>query len=247
MSKQPTPESKINLFLDDEKHACDQLIAQLQHEVSNVYCLRIHNIDQAGEAVEAIIAAFLLTNAVLMSRTPRKIRKFITFGTKDPGLLYANANHLRALLHGTFTSLGQVNTWKKVITDRWEIAENITNVVADAVSFFEVSGISSGAADYHRAEIFIGVEGNKTSDANGGQFFLDDTDAFAPTISGLKGSYRVVVGDFFRREGLQLNTGLKGRNVIVDIDCAHLDEAMANWLENLHHVLELDFYRVGSS
>lgn len=240
-----TENAPIPLFLDEEKQAADKLIAGLADEVSNVYILRLHDIDTARDALEPILAGYLLTNAVLMSRTPRKIRKFISFGTADPGLLYAYTNLLRGMLHGGFTSLGEVHNWKKLVQERWPIAENLTSAVDGAVRFFETSGISSGAAGYHRADILLGVEGVPASETEGGQFYLDDTDLFSPILSGMHASTKVRIADEFRRTGLQLSTGLKGRNVIIDIDCTRLDAAMANWLGNLHHVLELDFYIVG--
>lgn len=235
----------LPLFLDEEKHAADQMIAGLDDEISNVYILRLHGIDAAGDALEPALAAYLLTNAVLMSRTPRKIRKFISFGAADQGLLYAYTNLLRGMLHGGFTSLGEVHSWKQLVQERWTIADNLTSAVDGAVRFFETSGISSSAAGYHRADILLGVEGFGASRTDGGQFFIDDTDLFAPVLSGAHSSYTLKIADEFRRTGLHLSTGLKGRNVIVDIDCTQLDKAMANWLGNLHHVLELDFYIVG--
>lgn len=242
----PLPENaQLPLFLDEEKQDADQMIAGLAGEVSNVYILRLHSIDAAGEELEPAIAAYLLTNSVLMSRTPRKIRKFISFGTADPGLLYAYTNLLRGLLHGGFTSLGEVQNWKHLVQERWTIADNLTEAVDGAVRFFETSGISSGAAGYHRADIMLGVEGLAATRVDGGQFHLGDEDLFSPVLSSVSTSYTVKIADEFRRTGLQLSTGLKGRNVIVDIDCTQLDAAMANWLSNLHHVLELDFYKVG--
>jgi hypothetical protein len=238
-------DQQLALFLDEEKRAADTLIGQLGGEVSNVYCLRIHSVDRASASLEEIAAAYLLTNAVLMSRTPRKIRKFLSFSAEDSSMLYAFSNSLRGLLQGGFTSLSQMNTWKQIVSTRWEIADNLTKAVAEAVSFFETSGISSGAADYHRAEILIGVEGRQPEHIEGGQFVLDDADVFSPVLRGEASSYPVAVSDIFRRTGLQLATGLKGRNVLVSIDCRHLEPAMANWLGNLHHVLELDFYKVG--
>lgn len=235
----------LPLFLDEEKQAADEMIAGLGDEVSNVYILRLHGIDAAGDALEPVLAAYLLTNAVLMSRTPRKIRKFISFGATDDGLLYAYTNLLRGMLHGAFTSLGEVQNWKQLVQDRWAIAENLTDAVDGAVRFFETSGISSSAAGYHRADILLGVENYSANQVDGGQFHLDDTDLFSPVLGGVKSSHKIKIADEFRRAGLQLSTGLKGRNVIVDIDCTQLDLALANWLGNLHHVLELDFYKVG--
>lgn len=237
--------AQLPLFLDEEKQDADELISGLGGEISNVYALRLHGIDSAGEALEPTLAAYLLTNSVLMSRTPRKIRKFISFGTADQGLLYAYTNLLRGLLHGGFTSLGEVQNWKHLVQERWTIADNLTDAVDVAVRFFETSGISSGAAGYHRADILLGVEGLPATAVDGGQFHIDDSDLFSPVLSGTDASYTVKIADEFRRTGLQLSTGLKGRNVIVDIDCTQLDVAMVNWLSNLHHVLELDFYKVG--
>lgn len=235
----------LPLFLDEEKHTADQLIDGLDEEVSNIYLLRMHGIDGAGDLLEPVLAGYLLTNAVLMARTPRRIRKFISFGAADDTFLYAHTNLLRGLLHGGFTSLGEVQNWKHLVQDRWQIAGDLTSAVDDALRFFETSGISSSAAGFHRADIMLGVEGHKATDIDGGQFHVDDTDLFSPIIGGATCSHTVQISDIFRRTGLQLSTGLKGRNVIVDVDCGQLDQAMTNWLVNLHHVLELDFYKVG--
>lgn len=235
----------LTLFLDEEKQAADTIVGQLAGEDSNVYCLRMRNLDHAPHALETVLAGYLLTNAVLMSRTPRRIRKLVSFGTADPAMLYSYANVLRGLLQGSFTSLSQVDAWQKLVLERWEIAGDLTGAVADAVRLFETSGISSSAAAYHRADILLGVEGHPPVARLGGQFQIDDADVFTPLLKTIAHTYPIQLGDIFRRPGLQLGLGLKGRNVVVDIDCGELDRAMTGWLGNLHHVLELDFYKVG--
>lgn len=238
-------EARPPLFIDTEKAEFDYRIAELASGRYNLFCMRCHNVGGEPDQPELIAAAYLLMNVMLMSRSRRKILKLATIGAADDTSRYAHTNILRELLNGDFSSLANIEAWHRILAGRTEIPESIFLEVEKAVEFFEGAEIASSASEFHRAHVYLGMEGFGVDDIMGGQFSLDMKNAYQPVIHGRKGRYPVRLNSAFTADGVTIRTGNRGQNVLVELDCSILLTGVRNWMSNIERILNLDFYRAG--
>lgn len=234
-----------NLFLDSEKAAFDAVIGEIAAGDASVFALRCRNIGASAELGETLAAAFLLTNAILMSRSRRRIVKLVSLGVADEALRYSYTNNFRALFASEFSSLGNVERWHRYLEDRQHIEVGALGDAQKAVEFFQHADISRSASAFHRADVYLGVEDVPAGEGGGGQFSFDDSNLYAPRIVGSRASTAIALKSVFLAEGVKVRTGRRGQNVIIELDCASAGTGIASWLGSIDRILALDFYRLG--
>jgi hypothetical protein len=233
------------LFIDSEKHECDKRITELATGRYNLFCLRCHNMGGNPEQPELVAASYLLMNVMLMSRSRRKILKMVTLGVEGELSRYAHTNIMRELLNGDFSSLANIESWHRILAARTDIPESLFLEVERAVDFFEGAEIASSASEFHRAHVYIAIEGTTVDDPMGGQFTLKAGNLYNPVIVGLTARHPVGLNSVFTADGVTIRTGNRGQNVMVELDCALLLAGVRNWMGNIERILNLDFYRAG--
>ena len=234
-----------NLFLDSEKAAFDAAIEDIAAGEASVFALRCRNLGPSAELGETLAAAFLLTNAILMARSRRRIVKLVTLDVADEALRYSYANNFRALFDSDFSSLENVEQWHRYLEERQHIASGALADAQKAIEFFRHAEISATASGFHRATVYIGVEGVGAGEGGGGQFSIDDSNVYAPRLVGAHASADIALKSVFLAEGVKVRTGRRGQNVVIELDCAKAREGIANWLSHIDMILALDFYRQG--
>lgn len=234
-----------NLFLDSEKSAFDDVIAEIDAGEASVFALRCHNLGPSAELTETLAAAYLLTNAILMARSRRKIVKLITLDVADENLRYSYANSFRALFDSEFSSLDNVERWHDFLEARQHVDVGAIADTQSAIEFFRHAGISSSASSLHRATVYMGMEGVAAGDSAGGQFHFDDANLYAPLLVGAGASTAIGLKSVFLSTGVKVRTGRAGQNVVIELDCGRAAEGIGNWLAHIDRILALDFYRLG--
>ncbi|MBC2779067.1 hypothetical protein [Parasphingopyxis marina] len=234
-----------NLFLDGEKAAFGEAIADIASGEASVFALRCRNLRPSADLAETIAAAFLLTNAILMARSRRPIVKLITLGVEDENLRYSYANNFRALFASEFSSLENVGRWHDFLEARQHIDVGALEDTQKAVDFFRHAGISDSATSAHRATVYTGIEGVPATDSAGAQFQFEDANIYAPRIVGAHGAATVALKSVFLADGVKVRTGRKGQNVVIELDCTRASEGIGQWLAHIERILALDFYRLG--
>jgi hypothetical protein len=234
-----------NLFLDSEKSAFDEAVSELASGEASVFGLRCHNLLASADLPETLAAAFLLTNAILMARSRRKIVKLISLDVADENLRYSYTNSFRALFDSDFSSLDNVERWHRFLEERQHIALGALNDTQKAIEFFRHAGISRSASALHRADVFLGMEHVAATKSAGGQFHFEDTNIYAPRLIGAQSSTAISLKSVFLAEGVKVRTGRRGQNVIIELDCALAAAGIGQWLAHIEEILALDFYRLG--
>lgn len=234
-----------NLFLDSEKSDFDDVIAEIAAGEASVFALRCHNLGPSADLTETLAAAYLLTNAILMARSRRKIVKLISFDVADENLRYGYANSFRALFDSDFSSLDNVERWHDFLESRQHVDVGALDDTQSAIEFFRHAGISSSASSLHRATVYMGMEGVPAVESAGGQFHFDDANLYAPQLVGAGASTAIGLKSVFLAKGVKVRTGRRGQNVVIELDCARAGEGIGNWLAHLERILALDFYRLG--
>lgn len=234
-----------NLFLDSEKSDFDDVIAEIAAGEASVFALRCHNLGPSAELTETLAAAYLLTNAILMARSRRKIVKLISFDVADENLRYGYTNSFRALFDSDFSSLDNVERWHDFLEARQHVDVGALEDTQIAIEFFRHAGISSSASSLHRATVYMGMEGVPAGDSAGGQFHFDDANLYAPQLVGADASTGIALKSVFLAKGVKVRTGRRGQNVVIELDCAEAATGTGNWLAHLERILALDFYRMG--
>lgn len=234
-----------NLFLDSEKSDFDDVIAEIAAGEASVFALRCHNLGPSADLAETLAAAYLLTNAILMARSRRKIVKLITLDVADENLRYSYANSFRALFDSDFSSLDNVERWHDFLEARQHIEVGALEDTQKAIEFFRHAGISSSASSLHRATVYMGMEDVAAADSAGGQFNFDDANLYAPRLQGATNSTAIGLKSVFLADGVKVRTGRSGQNVVIELDCANAATGVGNWLAHIERILALDFYRLG--
>ncbi len=234
-----------NLFLDSEKSAFDEMIAEIASGEASVFALRCFNLQPSADLTETLAAAYLLTNAILMARSRRKIVKLITLDVADENLRYSYANSFRALFDSEYSSLDNVERWQRFLEDRQHIEVGALEDTQKAIEFFRHAGISSSASSLHRATVYMGMEGVATGENAGGQFGFDDANLYAPALIGASENTAIALKSVFLADAVKVRTGRSGQNVVIELDCAEAGDGIANWLAHIDRILALDFYRMG--
>jgi hypothetical protein len=234
-----------NLFLDSEKTAFDEAIADIASGEASVFALRCRNLPPSADLPETIAAAYLLTNAILMARSRRPIVKLVSLGVEEENLRYSYANSFRALFDSDFSSLDNVERWHGYLEARQHIAVGALEDAQKAVDFFRHAGISDSATSAHRATVYMGIENVPATDSAGGQFHFDDANIYAPRLVGAHGATPIALKSVFLADGVKVRTGRKGQNVVIELDCTRASEGIGQWLAHVERILALDFYRLG--
>jgi len=237
--------SRPNLFLDSEKRDFGTVIAEIAAGEASVFVLRCHNLGPSANLTETLAAAYLLTNAVLMARSQRKIVKLVSFDVADENLRYSYANSFRALFDSDFSSLDNIDRWQKFLEDQQHLALGALGDTQRAIEFFRHADISRSASALHRADVHMGIEGVAAADEAGGQFAIDDANLYAPRLVGTQADTAIALKSVFLAEGVKVRTGRKGQNVVIELDCACAATGIGHWLDHIEQLLALDFYRLG--
>ncbi len=233
------------LFTDEEKISFSAALGEAISNRQNIFCLRCANLDYDADTAELIASGYLLTNAILMARARWRILKMLSVGASKPAILYSYMNILRILLRGDFSSLGNIEIWRKILANRFELPAHVIEAANGAVEFFQGAGISSTVSWYHRAETYFGVEDTDVSSDLGGQFFISSANIYSPIVESRDMNAEISVNSVFVEQGLKIRTGLNGANIVVELDGREMITALSNWMSNLESILELDFYAVG--
>jgi hypothetical protein len=234
-----------NLFLDSEKTVFDAAVSDIALGEASVFALRCHNLPPSADLTETLSAAFLFTNAILMARSRRKIVKLVTLDVEDEPLRYSYANSFRALFNSEFSSLDNIDRWHSYLEERQHIAVGALEDTQKAIEFFRHAGISRSASALHRADVFMGMENVPARDSAGGQFSFDDSNIYAPQLVGANSSTAIALKSVFLADGMKIRTGRRGQNVVIELDCAHANDGIREWLAHIERILALDFYRLG--
>ncbi len=235
-----------NLFLDSEKAAFGDAIADIASGEASVFGLRCRNLAPAADLAETIAAAFLLTNAILMARSQRKIVKLVTLDVDDANLRYSYTNSFRALFDSDFSSLDNVERWHDLLEAHQHIAVGALADTQKAIEFFRHAGISGSASALHRATVFMGMENVPASDSAGGQFHIDDANIYAPRLIGTTSETGIALKSVFLADAVKVRTGRRGQNVVIELDCSRAETGISQWLAHIDRILALDFYKLGT-
>lgn len=235
-----------DLFLPSEKSAFDDVLEDIAAGEASLFALRCRNLGPSAELAETLAAAFLLTNAMLMARSHRRIVKLISLDVADEAMRYGYGNAFRALFASEFSSLENVGHWHRMLEERQHIASGVLADAQKAIEFFRHADISASASAFHRASVYMGVDGASPGERAGGQFAYDDDNIYAPRLVGVGRSAPVALKSVYLAERVKLRTGRKGQNIVIELDCADAATGIANWLTHVDHLLALDFYRLGA-
>ena len=235
-----------DLFLPSEKTAFDAVLEDVASGETSLFALRCRNLGPSAELAETLAAAFLLTNAILMARSHRPIVKLISLDVADEAMRYSFANAFRALFASEFSSLENVGLWHRMLEERQHIPNGVLADAQKAIEFFRHADISASASAFHRASVYIGVDGAIPGERGGGQFAYDDSNIYSPVLAGAGNSAPVALKSVYLAERVKLRTGRKGQNIVIELDCSDAATGIANWLGHIDHLLALDFYRLGA-
>lgn len=234
-----------DLFLDNEKRAFDGVAREIAAGEVSVFALRCRNVAASADLAETIATAYLLSNAIFMSRSRRRIAKLLSLDIGEEVLRFGFANNFRALFDSRFSSLENVDLWRRMLEDRQHISVGALADASKAVEFFRHAEISSTASEFHRAHVHVGIEGVAAADPMGGQFMIDDANRYAPALRGVGASAVVALKSVFLADALKVRTGRRGQNIVIELDCARADRGITSWFESMDRILALDFYRLG--
>ena len=113
-------------------------------------------------------------------------------------------------------------------------------------SNFSAMPASAGQqAALHRADVYMGMEKTVASDSAGGQYSFDDANIYAPKLVGADSRTAIALKSVFLADGVKVRTGRRGQNVVIELDCAHANDGIREWLAHIERILALDFYRLG--
>ena len=234
-----------DLFLPSEKTAFDEVIEHVAAGETSIFALRCRNLAPSADIAETLAAAFLLTNAILMARSRRRIVKLVTLDVADESLRYAFSNAFRALFDSEFSSLENVSLWHRMLEERQDIDGSVLADAQKAIEFFRHADISATASAFHRATVYLGIDDTAPGERGGGQFTILNDNLYAPRLVGAARETPIALKSVFLAERLKLRTGRRGQNIVIEIDCTDAATGIANWLAQIDHLLALDFYRMG--
>jgi hypothetical protein len=233
----------IPLFIDEVKQAFATLLEDRNFDRHGKYCLIIDDVSSSEFDCEKIASAFLLTNALLMTRAKSKIIKLVCLNPAPGAEIHSVVNVLRSMFTSDFSSLGNVNLWVEVLERDFKLPSAVLGEIENTVRFMEDSEIGHAESGFGKAEVFIGVSNTPSGDVSGGQFNLTSDNLFHFQLSSLGIQRDMTFNEVFMGTHNIYRTGNQGLNNFVQISQTDMSSCIAEWMLEIDPFLDREFYK----
>lgn len=233
----------IALFLDEEKKAFAAYAQSDLFDEAGKLCLIIDDVTAEGFDGEKIAAAYLLVNALLMGRHKRPMVKLICFNPKNGSDMASVINVLRAHFHSQFSSLGQIDLWKRVLGLPQDFTTSALVEMENTTNFFTGTHIGQHATSFNRADVFLGFIDKDVEAKDGGQFSLNVDDSFELHLSAFGGvKQRISAGEMFTAKRNSYMRGRQGLNNVIRLSQKTMEGSVKELMDELDALLDGTFY-----
>lgn len=198
---------------------------------------RCRGVPARPEDIDLFVASYLLMNVMLMGQLNRRILKLISLeeAHRDQRPLL---NALRALFHGEFSSLENVELWRTMITKYAEMSAPSLKRIETAIEFISGSGLAEQSAGFRRADIFFTVNGSDEKENGPGlPFRVLDENLFTFQIQSQTKRHSLFAPEFFNAgTNIYVNIGVRHGYFVVDVDLGVKDWLKA-WMNNVERIV----------
>lgn len=232
--------SDVPLFTDTERKTISDIVMDDRFERYGKFILNIRDFSASALHADQVASAYLLTNAILMTKASQKILKFVCLDGDNRDDLMSGINILRSYFRGDFSSLRNIRTWEGILRASAQLPGDIVDTVEKTIEFFEGSEIGDSSLSYHRAEVAFGL--SSAAFANEGEFNLSEEHIFLRRLDVLSGSKPVITNEIFFGAHNAYQLGDRGKNTCISLSLADWQGGLAEWMGNIKTMLSGEFY-----
>lgn len=200
--------------------------------------LAVRNAEHLGAAAEPMAAAFLVTNLLLMSQAQRRIAKLVILnmaGT-DRAALFPITNALRYFLMEDYTQLDNFDTWVTSVGSVARVSDRLRAELSDLSDFMTSSELGDAGSSQRKAETMLAVRSPDFAEDQG--FAADVSNPFFARFSAGTDASIDVVSQSVYGEAFSLRVANSRDVIVIEIDGAHAEAAIVQWITRLDAVLD---------
>ena len=228
--------SNAPYFIESEIDRFDAVFRETLVKRRPIFLVRCSNLSSRSRDIEPFVAAYLLINLLLMGQFHRKILKLVYIQERHSKQVFAVLNALRALFHSHFSSLHEIESWKKVIEARTAISAPSLARMEDAVRFIEGSGNHGRHPVFSHGRRVMGVHGS-ANNSRISQFSIDQKNIFTADISTKTQQFDILTSELFVTDcGITVKFDRHLNAIIVDIDFSH-QRWLETWMQNVEFIV----------
>lgn len=181
---------------------------------------------------ETAAALILVTNLLVMQRSPRGVIKFAQISseqTKVPG--FAISNLVRGLLTGEFSALVNFEHWIDILDDHSPVPADVRTTAETSIQFLESYSARQRLAMDETADFFLSFNFGEDFGSES-VFTVDEPFYGAITIACGENSKRFYWSEYFKQRGVTVRYLQRSSHLMLDLDFTAASVASGNVVED---------------
>lgn len=228
----------VAFFVPEEKAKFDAFSHGRSITELGKLVLSVRNAEHLGTASEQMAAAYLITNLLLMSRAQRRIAKLVILemeGT-DRADLFPVVNALRYYLMEDYTQLDNFDAWVTSLRDVAGVSTRLRDELSDLSDFMTSSELGDAGSGQRKAETMLAVRAADFAEDQG--LTADVGNPFMVRFSAGGTESLDVLSQSIHGEAFSMRVANSRDVIVIEIDGARAETAIAQWLARLDDVLD---------